>query len=62
MAKIVRYEFMGSFYLFGLCCIFVFLLPVGVLYVITNTIRIEEEMSDPEQFAELFREGKLTTR
>ena len=60
MPKIVRYEFMGNWYLFALCCFFFFLIPLGVLYVMTNMIRIEEEISDPEQFVDLFRQGKLS--
>jgi hypothetical protein len=59
MPKIVRYEFLGSWVLFLLCCIFVILLPLGLVYVITNTIRIEEEMDSPEKFVEEFRQGKL---
>lgn len=62
MPKIVRYEFMGNWYLFALCCFFIFLLPVGVLYVMTNMLRIEEEIDDPERLVDEFRQGKLTTR
>ena len=62
MAKIVRYEFLGSWYVFSLGCIIFFLLPAALLYLATNMIRIEENLDDPERFVEEFRQGKLTTR
>ena len=57
MSKIVRHEFMGSWLLFGILCIF---LPLAILYLFFNTIRIESDMDEPERFVEEFRAGKLT--
>lgn len=62
MAKIVRYEFLGSWFVFSLACLVVFLLPAALLYLATNIIRIEEDLDDPERFVEEFRQGRLTTR
>lgn len=62
MSKIVRYEFMGSWFYFWLGCLSVVFLPVSILYLINGTIQIESEMSDPEAFVEAYRAGKLKTR
>ena len=59
MAKSVRYEFLGSWVFFTFCCIFFFWLPTAFLYWKTRSIRIEEEIEDPEEFVKLFRAGKL---
>ena len=59
MSKIVRYEFMGSWLYFWLMCITVIGLPIALLYILNGTIRIEEELKDPERFASEFRSGKL---
>ena len=58
MSKIVRYEFMGSWLLFWLFCITVVLIPVAILYLLNGTLRIEDEMSDPEEFVSAFRARK----
>lgn len=50
MSKIIRYEFMGSWLFFWLLCITVILIPVAILYLLSGTLRIEDEMTDPEQF------------
>jgi hypothetical protein len=57
MAKIVRYEFLGNW--LYLCLLCIFLLPIGVVYWLVRSIRIEEDMESPEDFVELFRAGKL---
>jgi hypothetical protein len=58
MSKIVRYEFMGSWALFWLLCITGIGMPFAVLYLLNGTLRIENEMADPEQFVSNFRAGK----
>jgi cytosine/uracil/thiamine/allantoin permease len=60
MAKIVRHEFLGNW--IYLCVLLILLLPIGVVYWMTRSIRIEEEMESPEEFVEQFRAGKLTNR
>lgn len=58
MSKIIRYEFMGSWLLFWLLCITVIFIPVAILYLLNGTLRIEDEMTDPEQFVSAFRARK----
>jgi hypothetical protein len=62
MAKIVRYRFLGSYYWFWLLCVTVVGIPEAILYLMHGTIRIEEELDDPERFIEQFRAGKLNKR
>jgi hypothetical protein len=58
VSKVIRYEFMGSWLLFWLFCITVILIPVAILYLLNGTLRIEDEMADPEQFVSAFRARK----
>ncbi len=62
MPKIVRYEFMGSWLWFWLLCVTIVGIPVAILYLISGTLRIDHEISDPERFIEEFRSGKLTKK
>lgn len=55
MSKIVRYEFMGSWFYFWLLSITVIGIPLALLYLLSGTLRIESEMEDPERFVEQFR-------
>jgi hypothetical protein len=59
MSKVVRYEFMGSWMLFWFLGISIIGIPLAILYLMNGTIRIEDEMDDPEQFLAEFRSGKL---
>lgn len=58
MSKIVHYEFMGSWLLFWLLCITGIGIPFAILYLLNGTLRIEDEMADPEQFVSAFRARK----
>jgi hypothetical protein len=62
MSKVVRYRFLGNSCWFWLLCVSVVGLPVAFLYLLHGTIRIEEELNDPERFVEEFRSGKLRRR
>jgi hypothetical protein len=62
MSKIIRYEFMGSWFLFWLLGITVLGIPLAILYLLSGTIRIEHEIEDPERFVELFRSGALRSK
>jgi hypothetical protein len=62
MAKIVRHEFLGNWIIFWLLCIFFFLIPFAFLYWMNYSIRIEEDLDDPERFVEAYRSGQLTKR
>ncbi len=59
MPKIIRYEFMGSWFRFWVLCLTVVGIPFAILYLINGTLRIEHELEDPECFVEQFRSGKL---
>lgn len=59
MSRIVRYEFMGSWFYFWLLSITVLGIPVALLYLLSGTLRIESAMDDPEKFVEQYRAGKL---
>jgi hypothetical protein len=58
MSKVIRYEFMGSNLMFWFLCITVIGLPLGILYLLNGTIRIENEIEDPEKFVSAFRAGR----
>ncbi len=55
MPKIVRYEFMGSWFYFWLLSITVIGIPLALLYLLSGTLRIGSAMEDPERFVEQFR-------
>ena len=59
MAKIVRYEFVGSWAAFWLLCITVVGIPVALLYVLNGTVRVEDDLDDPELFLSQYRSGKF---
>ena len=58
MSKIVRWEFMGSPFLFWFLCITIILIPAAVIYMVNSTLKIENELDDPEKFIEHVRAGK----
>jgi hypothetical protein len=62
MSKIVRNEFMGSWLLFSLLCLTIVGIPLALLYLLTGTIRIEEEIADPEGFVAAFRARTIAKR
>jgi hypothetical protein len=47
-AKVVRHEFMGSPGLFWLLCITVIGIPFAVLYLLSATLTLVEEVDDTE--------------
>ena len=55
MAKIVRYEFLGNW--FYLCLLCIFLLPIGVVYWLVHSLRIEEE-PDAGRFCHTLSRGQ----
>jgi len=59
MSKIVRYEFMGSRILFWLLSVSGVGIPLAILYLLNGTVRIEDDMDDPERFIAAFRSGGL---
>ncbi len=59
MSNIVRYEFMGSTLVFWLLFVTGVLIPVAIVYLVNGTIRIENEIDEPEEFVEQYRAGKL---
>jgi hypothetical protein len=62
MSKIVRYEFMGNWWVVGLLCITGIGLPLAIVYLVYGTIRIESELGNPEEFVHEYRVGNLVTK
>ena len=62
MSNVVRYEFVGNWLLFWLLCVTVIGVPIGVLYLMGATLRIETAMDDPEAFIAAYRAGKVKGR
>ena len=54
MSKIVRYVFMGNVFLFWLLFISGIGMPFAILYLMQRTVRIEEDIQDPQRFVERF--------
>lgn len=59
MSKVVRYQFMGSWLLFWILAVSGIGIPFAILYLLNTTIRLDSELSDPEEFMEAYRAGKL---
>ena len=59
MSKVVRYQFMGSWFLFWLLFVSGIGLPFALLYLLNTTIRLDSELTDPEEFMAAYRAGKL---
>ncbi len=51
-SKIVRYEFLGSYLYVFLTFLFVVTIPIGIIYIITSTVRIDEDLENPSEFIE----------
>jgi hypothetical protein len=62
MSKIVRYQFMGNWFLFWVLCITGVGIPFAALYLLNSTIRLDSEVGEPEKFVEHFRAGTLAVR
>jgi len=58
MSRIIRYEFMGSWLWFWLLCVSIIGIPLAVLYLVNGTVRIEDELDDPELVLEKLRSGR----
>lgn len=61
MSKIVRYQFMGSWIIFGLLFLSGFGLPFAILYLLERLVKTETEMDNPEEFLASYRAGQLKT-
>lgn len=55
MSKIVRYEFLGSWLMFWLLCVTIIGIPLAILYLVNGTVRIEDELDEPELVLEKLR-------
>ena len=58
MSKIIRYEFMGSWLWFWVLCVSIIGIPLAVLYLANGTVRIEDELDEPELVLEKLRSGR----
>lgn len=55
MNRLVRYEFVGSWWLFAIMFLIGITIPFALLYLINNTLRVEHQMDDPEGFIRALR-------
>jgi hypothetical protein len=55
MAKITRYEFVGSKWLFFLLWVLGITIPFAILYLVSATAAVEEEVGNPAEFLDGFR-------
>lgn len=58
MSNVVRYEFMGSWWLFWLFFITGIGAPFAILYLLDGTLRLQTDVDDPEKFVETLRARK----
>ena len=54
--KIVRHEFIGNWVVQIL--LLVVFLPVGILYAVLATVKLEEEIESPSEFLESYRASR----
>jgi hypothetical protein len=62
VSKIVRYQFMGNWFLFTFLCVTGIGIPIALLYALSCTVRIETEMDNPEEVVYRYRAGKLPVK
>ena len=58
MGSITRYDFLGSELLFVLLALTGIGIPVALLYLLRNTVAIEEKMEKPTDFLRDFAAGR----
>ena len=58
MGKLIRHEFVGNPYLFWILFALGITIPFAIIYLITATVTIEEDLEDPTEFLEGFRAWK----
>ncbi len=58
MDKVTRYEWHGSGIILVLLCFFIITIPVGVVYFMTNLLRIETQVVDGTELSEFLRSSK----
>jgi len=59
MSKVVHYEFMGSWLIFGLLFLSGIGMPFAILYLLEGIIRTDTEIANPEEFVAALRSGTL---
>ena len=58
MDKVTRYEWHGSGIILVLLCFFIITIPIGVVYFMTNLLRIETQVVDGTELSEFLRSSK----
>ena len=58
MGSITRYDFLGSEILFVVLALTGVGIPIAVLYLLRNTVAIEEKMENPTDFLRDFVAGR----
>ena len=61
MSKIVRHEFPGNAVVFYLLCLSGIGIPAAVLYLLSGTVTVEEEIDDSTEFLKRYKAGKYRT-
>lgn len=56
MDRVVRYQFVGRWLYFFGYCLSVVGIPLAILYLMDNTLRIETEVADAEALVEYLRQ------
>lgn len=62
MGKITRFEYLGGWRGWTwivFCCITVVFIPLAILHAFENIVIIEEQMDNPNEFMEAFRQQPL---
>ena len=58
MAKISRYEFLGSWLYFWVLCVTVIGIPLAFLYLLNGTVHVEDEVDDAEWVVSALRASR----
>jgi len=53
-SKIIRYQFIGSRFMFWILFVLGITLPLAILYLLACTIRIDEELDNPTEFLDQY--------
>ena len=61
MGRITRLEFIGNRPLFVLLCLSIIGIPSAILYALHTTVAIGEDVDNPTEFLDAFKQGKVTT-
>ena len=55
MSTVSRYEFMGNWLYFWFACITIIGIPIAILYLLSGTVHVRDEVEDAEQIVSRLR-------